>query len=37
MLPASSAGNASMSHNATGAASDVPRLKMIGWLTWYWY
>ena len=27
-------------HAATatpGATSDVPRLKMIGWLTWSWY
>jgi hypothetical protein len=26
-----------MSHSNTGATRVVPRLKMIGWLTWSWY
>jgi hypothetical protein len=33
MNPASTAGSASIIHSSTGAASEVPRLKMIGWCT----
>ena len=36
MTPARTAGSASINHNSTGATSEVPRLKMMGWLIWYW-